>query len=761
MRSKGRLLFVGWIVWACFVLSHYYVQLLRAIGTRRPPSLAHVIAAGLPVLILAGGAVILRMGHLRTVAAAASRPGRVPPWAGSAAGVVVACAALFTVPWFFVWPQLAATLSRISAPGLPSLGEAAARLLVAATGASLVGAATVSAGAIVLRIFKCRFSSRIEQLVFAAVSGVAVISYSSLLLALLGIFRPLTVAVVISVALAAGVPGARRFAAGMAGMPILRRPDRRSAPWLALIVVALGYGLVAALAPEKEYDALWYHLSLPRLWFDAGHPVDLLEEYVSLYPLTWELMFAAGMTLGGVVGAKLLHFACLPLLGLVVWRGARGFFPGISAAAAVAFVVTTPTVLWESSTAYVDLALAAHAAAACYALAQYAEQGERPWRAVAALQFGLAAATKHLGVVLMLVALTLYVCWAMRSRRSIRTVARHALAISLAAVLLASPWYARSWLASGNPVFPEMFGVFGASPPERWDALTEQGLARFKARFGEGRSAVSLLTLPWDVTVHGAVFGGSLGPLFLILIPGFVCAGRVRRGAPWLAAGVVGYAAVWASPISSYQLRFLVPIVPALALLAAASLSSLTERAAESTHRGSSILAAAVLILGVMNLPPFTRFHEADRQGWTGWLTHVLRDPPVRVVIGREPERAYLAREVPSFEAWQWINTHVPADARVLTTTGGDQLYSHRARISYDTVIARPAVWVGSEELGTATAALRRLAITHVLFERRELSRLAADSRVLASSGFQQACPSEYADPKFLLCRVDYSRLPQ
>ena len=365
MRSKRRLLFVGWIVWACSLSRTTTSSLLRAIGTGRLPSLAHAIAAGLPVLILAGGVVVLRVGLLRAVAAAAPRPRLVPPWTGSAAGVVVACAALFTVPWFFVWPQLAATLSRVSAPGLPSLGEAAARLLVGATGASLVGAATVSAGAIVLRVFKCRFSSRTEQLVFAAVSGVAVICPRRCA----GASRALSP----SQRGTGDQPGAGGGSVWRA--EVCRRnggtadPSPSRSPLRAVAGVNRGhprYGLVAALAPEKEYDALWYHLFLPRVWFDAGHPVDLLEEYVSLYPLTWELMFAAGMTLGGVVGAKLLHFACLPLLGLVVWRSARAFFPGISAAAAVAFVLTTPTVLWESSTAYVDLALAVHAAAACY-----------------------------------------------------------------------------------------------------------------------------------------------------------------------------------------------------------------------------------------------------------------------------------------------------------------------------------------------------------------------------------------------------------
>jgi 4-amino-4-deoxy-L-arabinose transferase-like glycosyltransferase len=750
-------MFFGWVAWACFVLAHYYVQLLRAVWTLGVPSGRAAIAAALPLLLLGGGILFIR--GVASSRAFASVPHAAPfqPWTGRVAAATVVCSAALTVPWLLMWPRLAGAVSHLAVPGLPWIGEAAGRAAIAVTGATLVGAATVSAGAMVLRILKCRFTSRTEHVLFAAVSGVAVIAYSSFLLAVFRIYHPISVALLISAALAAGVPGACRIAERAVPLPTCRR--RRALPWLALIVVGLGYGLVAALSPEKEYDALWYHLNLPRIWLDAGHPVDLIEEYISLYPLTWELMFAAGMTLGGVVGAKLLHFACLPLLGLVVWHTARRFFPGVSAAAAVAFVVTTPTVLWESSTAYIDLALALHAAAACYALARYAEQGERAWGGVAALQFGLAAATKHLGVIMAIVALALYVFWGSRVRHSMRQALGRALVIGLVAAVVPSPWYVRSWIASGNPVFPEMFGVFGASPPERWDAATEQSLDKFKARFGMGRTPGDLATLPWDVTVHGASFGGALGPVFLVLIPGLLCVRRLRRGVPWLAAGIVSYVAVWASPISSYQLRFLVPIVPALALLAAASLSGLTVRAAESMRLGPPILAAAVLILGVTNLPPFTRFHEADRRGWSGWLTHVLRDSPLRVVVGRESEAAYLAREVPSFGVWRWINTHLPADVRVLATVGGDHLYADRARIPYDATIARPAVWVGAHEIDNAAAAQRRLGITHVLFDRRELSRLSPDSSVLASPAFQQACATEYADGRFWLCRIDYSRL--
>jgi hypothetical protein len=755
-------LLLAWLVWACVVLARYYVQALRSVTALHVPAGRDAFDLLLPlVLLLVGGAILRRVrahpGFSGPPLASATSIERFRNAAGSGFAMIAAGAATLTVPWLYFWPWLEAASSAISVRGLPSLGEASARFIVAVVGASLTAGATLAIGALVLRALKCRFTSSSEHLAFAAVSGVPVISCASLVVAALGIYRPLSVALLIAAGCAAGIPAARRTGRRLAAVGALRA-TRQSAPLGALIVVALGYGLVAALAPEKEYDALWYHLNLPRLWLAAGHPVDLLEEYVSLYPLTWELFFGAGMTLGGPVAAKLLHFACLPVLCVIVWHASRRYLPGASAAAAVALLVTSPTLLWESSTAYVDLALTLHVAAACYALARYAEESDRGWGAISALQFGAAAATKHLGAVATTVALGLYLTSAIGRKDARQQVFRRVVAIAFVAALIPSPWYVRSWLASGNPVFPEMYRVFGASPEARWDDATEHGLATFKARFGNGRSIRDLVALPWDVTVHGARFGGALGPLFLILVPALLTARRVPRAVPWLAAGVVVYVAIWASPLSSFQLRFLMPIVPPLALLGAASLETLSTGAAASIRQGGRIVTTAVFGLAIINLPPFTRFHEADRVGWNGWLTHVLREAPLPVVIGRESQRAYLRREVPSYEAWQWINAHLPAEARVLTTTGGDQLYAQRARVPFEATIARPAVWRDEDELDAAVTALRGLGITHVLFDRRELVLLREDRRVLASAAFQEACAPEYTDSRFVLCRVDYGR---
>ncbi len=757
MRRGDGLLFVGWLGWACLVLVCYYVQVWRAVAGQGLPPGFDARSAGLLAGVAGAALLARRLAPLARYAAPAARQLRDHLPRHSAA-LTLGIAGLVALPWTLAWPRLAARASRIAAPHFPFLGEAAARAGAGVVGAALVAAAALSAGTMLLRVMGWRAASRGEHVLFAAVSGVLVVSYGSLLLAIMGIYRPWTVALLITVLCLAGAPLALGSATESASDdPTTPGPLGSSAPWLVVSAVALGFAALAALAPEKEFDALWYHLNLPRLWLEAGRPVDLVEEYVSLYPLTWELLFGDGMALGGVTGAKLLHFACLPLLALLTWHAARRYVSHASAPVAVALIVTTPTLLWQAGTAYVDLALALHAAAACFALARFGETDQRAWGIMAALQFGIAAATKHLGVIVTIVALAIYVVSQIRDGRHAGPTLRSALTLGLIAALIPMPWYLRGWLASGNPVFPELFSVFGASPPERWDALSELSLAGFKAHFGMGRSPADLLALPWNITVHGALFGGSIGPLFLILVPGLLLSRR-RSGLLWLCAGVAAYLAVWASPISSFQMRFLMPIAAPLALVAAAALERVGAVAGRASTIGPKVLTAGVVLLATINLPPFMQFHEADRLGWDGWLTHVERAAPVNVVFGRESAAQYLGREVPSYPAWQAANERLPPDARVLTFTGGDRLYARRRLLPYDATMARPAVGPSAGESRLAIAALRHLGITHVLFDRRELARMEADKLAIGSAAVQRLCVPEYEDRRFWLCRLDYPR---
>jgi len=602
------------------------------------------------------------------------------------------------------------------------------------------------------------FEDWLEALVFQLALGFACLSYALFGFACIGLYRRGVVGTVVMLLAASGVVSAARS--------LRRHPSSFSLPQRADTVLALCAGaaiacaFVAALAPETEYDALWYHLYLPHQWLAAGRPVDLIEEYISLYPLTWELLYGAAMALGGPVAAKLVHFLCLPLLAATAALLTKRAFPRANPWVAAALTVTAPTVLWESTTAYVDLALAWYVALAVYAFLRWDMSRDRRWLIVGATVMGTALGIKHLGLVALAI---LLIALAVREARlaSVRDAARTVVVFAVISLVIPAPWYIRAYAASGNPVFPDLYAAFGAKPEARWSPDAERSLQRFKDHFGRARTAADLATLPWDVTTHGASYGGTFGPLFLILVPTALVWRRPDRApAVWmLLAGSMAYVAVWASPISSFQLRFLVPIVPLLAVLSAHGMMRLREAASVTLRHGGVAVEAITILLLLMNLPPWIEWHERDRVGWSGWLTHVIRGVPVGVVSGVETENAYLGRVVPSYRAWQFIDTTLPPSSRILSFSGGDNLYSDRSRVSSDAIIAHAAVWgtePGRED--AAVRALHDLGVTHVLFDKRQFETGTVRSIAIATERMSRCCLAlVYQDDRFALYEVKTS----
>jgi len=744
---------------AVVVIARYYVQLWSAL--RHPGDLLALLGdavwqtlycAAIGGASLLAGVTIARLWRV-LLRAIGSR----------ATALVLLAAALLLVFCFRGRTAFAASLGTVGLPQVPALGEAVARAVSGLCGAAVVLLAAVTLGRAVVAALRLPDASRDERRVLTVTLGFGAIALCASALAVAGLYRPCAVALMMGAVLVAGTMrsaletrGVLREPAGGAvavvSVPAPAAPGRMDKAWLAIGFLALSFALVGALAPETEYDALWYHLNFPRLWLQAGRPVDLIQELPSLYPMTWEVLFGAGFALGGTIAAKLLHFSCLLVLAATVVLTCRRYAPSCSPYVAVGLLVTAPTVLWEATSAYNDLALAMFAAMACYSLARFAETGARSWLFAAAIEFGLAASTKHLGLVVLAVAAAVLVWDGWRRSLSWSRMIRVVATLGIIAIALPLPWYVRAWHASGNPFFPELFAVFGGGPSTRWDVTAEQGLAAFKTRFGFGHGARALVRLPWDVTVHSALFGGAFGPLWLILIPGCLAGRRGRRFAAIAAVGSLAYMAVWASPVSSLQLRFLVPAAGAFALLAAAGWHRTISNTAIAPPFMRGLAGVALLALAGLNLPPFMTLHEADRARH-GWLTHVMRSAPVAVVTGREPESRYLARRVPSYLVWQYANAHLPADASVLTFTDGDNFYSSRPRVAGNSVLAKPAVWTARTS-DDVIVALRRLGIGYILFDRRALPQLESYQLPIAGERIQRACATLYDDGRYRLCRV-------
>ena len=627
----------------------------------------------------------------------------------------------------------------------PNLTGSVIRSLASIGGAVIVLMAADGAGRLLQRLIDLRAERPLIRVCFRLSMGFGVISLLTLGLASAGLLTRISIWLM-SLSLAA-------FSVGPTAAEVrsIARRARRGpvSPWPAIAAVFLFVGFLLALAPEHQYDAVWYHLGLPRLWLESGGLVFMPTEYVSLYPMTWELIYTLGMGVGGPGAAKLLHFAALPLSAAVVAALARRATPSVPPLLPVAIFVSIPTVLWEATTAYIDLALTFHVSLLLFAIIRFVDTRRDVWLWLGAVNLGMALATKHLALMVVPLVVPGLVLAMRRADGRWSAGVRPAL-ILLSGVALAVPWYVRSYLETGNPVFPELFSVFGA-PPEWWDATTEYGLDGFKAVFGRPRTLANLALLPWDITVHGAKYGGSFGPLLLLLAPAALTS-RLTTAAKWLALFAIAYFALWASPLSSFQLRFLLPLTPIMALFAAqGAIAASRLMATNGMSRGIRLARWSLAALMILNLPFFMSLHEVDRSGWQGWLTHVAHEIHFDVVLGKETEEEFLARRLPSYLAWEYAEANLAPDSRVLNFMDEDNLYAELDWVAAHATSMRPAVQ-GSQATDPLPA-FDSLGLTHILVSPDHLRDQSQIPPILQpeilASGFERV----YEDPRAVLLR--------
>jgi len=393
--------------------------------------------------------------------------------------------------------------------------EALKRGLLGLWGLTIILMCSYILGDFILIGLRVKLDNRLDGFLFRFGLGFGALSYLSFVLAAFSLYQPAFIKAILLTLIVIG------FAYTVYNQFIRQKPLtknfaqlkfslRNAAPWKLVTIFAITIAFVGALAPEIEYDALWYHLWLPNQWMQQGSPVDVVHQYISLYPLTWELIYGQAMVFGGPIAAKLVHFSMLPLTAFLVYQLTRFAIPKASPWIAVALFVTIPTILWQATTAYIDLALTFYVGVTIYTLLQYKRNDRLTFLVLASIFLGLAIAIKHLALIVWLILIIGTGVILRLEHRSWHKILKTMMILAGISLLFPIPWYLRSYLASGNPVFPDLYAFFGAFPNERWSQITEIGLNNFKDNFGFARTPLNLALLPWNLTIHAAKFGGSL-----------------------------------------------------------------------------------------------------------------------------------------------------------------------------------------------------------------------------------------------------------
>ncbi|RJP68511.1 MAG: phospholipid carrier-dependent glycosyltransferase [Candidatus Abyssobacteria bacterium SURF_17] len=472
---------------------------------------------------------------------------------------------------------------------------------------------------------------------------------------------------------------------------------------LFIIMVLLA---TIALAPSITHDAMVYHLNVPRVYAHEHGIVPIPYNLFSNTVLNVEMLYAAALLIDEFILANLIHYALGVGAIAFLYGFARATFGRATAILAVLILVLNPPVLNEMPIAYVDMAMMFYFLLAASCLWRWRTEGSEGWFRLFCVFAGIFAGIKYtalhglisLGVLLIVSELT------SRGRLTGAIVKRAAIFGATVAVLVL-PYLVKNYVVTGNPFYPLMYDLFDG----RWLAPRQvERMLAYVSAHGMGRDFRSFAALPWNITIFGKAgfenFDTTVTPLWLILLPAFVLVRRKPAVLKWSAPLCVIYFISWAA--STHITRYLMPIFPVLSLMCAHTIVAMGK--------------------GISKLPrPLTLAFKAAALAACGlvWFSFAYFYPLLvpsefgAAVWGDEKAEDFLARKVPNYPVFQYINENLPPDARLMFLWDNRGFFCERPQIG-DSVFEAPSMLELAHKAGSTAAFREKLCemrITHIL----------------------------------------------
>jgi len=235
-------------------------------------------------------------------------------------------------------------------------------------------------------------------------------------------------------------------------------------PLLWLIIIQCLVNLIGALGPEIGFDALWYHLSLPKIWLQ-NHSIFFIpgaQFKYSVMPMLTEMFYF-------IFPGKLIHYLFGILSLIVTYKISKSLL-------AVLILSSNLVFGWQSTSAYVDLSRTFFEILALYLFID-----NKIYKS--AIVLGLAASTKLLAFG------SLPIFWILiwLKTKNIKSIILYSFFI----LLTVSPWLLRAYLSTGNPIYPFFTSLY----TDTHISLDPQNLLNLLTRSSDPVNPIYLITL--------------------------------------------------------------------------------------------------------------------------------------------------------------------------------------------------------------------------------------------------------------------------
>lgn len=514
--------------------------------------------------------------------------------------------------------------------------------------------------------------------------------------------------------------------------------------WFSAILILLLasnwlYPLLSdALLPPLAWDEVAYHLAIPKLYIQNHSLTYISFIPYSNWPLETEMLFTLGLLLSSETLSHLISWTAFLLTCIGIYIFGRRYFGRKSGLLSAAIFSTAPMVTTLAGTALIELPLTLFTFLAIMAMVDWLETQEINLWLLSAFFGGLAASTKLNAALVPLILGLLMAIVLLSKKLSPSSVGKRFIMYGLISGGVVAPWYLKTWILTGNPFWPFLFGILGG---RNWDALGSEYLFGFIRLPNMAMTPLNWLRGPWFLTTNPVKFGPyrvSLGWLYLILLPISIPAMIKWKPNPRRILGataILGLIFYTSWFLQTHQTRFLMPTTAILALVAAAGITWLWQRKPGGWSSWPTLIQGSLLIfmLGTNWLAsPVDRNHVASR--WPYLSGQITRD-------------RFLESQIPGYDTYLFANQNLPSDAYVWLALYESRGYYLDRDYMWANPISQRALplesFDNSDELATA---LSKRGFTHIIFRSAQLERYTYIRHGIEITDLTQRLLAEHAE---------------
>jgi hypothetical protein len=499
-------------------------------------------------------------------------------------------------------------------------------------------------------------ATALERSLVMLITGIGLLPLGPFLLGCFGLLKPTGLWILLAV-LAAGLFGDIR-AVVRGGLSAVRtagidRSERTVLLILGLFLLAL---LPQTLSPPTDGDGVGYHLTAPRLWLSSGwmHYIPTFQHTNN--PMGLQMIYAICLGLWSDTSAKLMHFSvgCIALLlAYALGRRVAGTHVGMGAAAlfllGLPMLAAKPYFTW----AYIDLGYAAATLGACLAWCLWRSHPTPGGVRLIGLLAGIILSFKLHG------ALSGIVLSAMCAAQLGRDAALSRKLGTTANILVMSsipglPWLLRSWIQTGNPVYPLFSGLF------RTRDMSPAESARFSEYFRYYGWGTSSLFRSLSMTERKLMLVAAA----LLVLAACVWIVRSSRNADL--KGVTVFTASMVIPAiasTGLYMRYMLPFTP-LAWIVILAVTAGAEAGRTALQKALPIYAVVLSLYHLVSVHPGAELRR-----------HLLA---VRASAGLAGRSEAISFELPDYPLVERLNRELPPDAHLLTLSAIPFFYVDR-----------------------------------------------------------------------------------